>query len=303
MLKKARTLSDEIVILRILNNRMLLTEEEKKHLYYLEKGFEGEVMFDKLTEKLESENLTLNDLLLEVNNSFFQIDSLLIYQKTLYLIDVKNYEGDFIYKSDGFYTINGKPLKDLLAQLKRCEFHLRQLLQKYGYNFPIEAYLVFINHEFTLYQAPENRQIILPTQVNSFMKKLNSIPSKLSDRHMKLADLLISLHQKENPYVRIRKYEYVEFQKGITCCSCDSFSLSIGRTKLTCNNCGYEEEVEIAIIRCVKEIRLLFPDRKITTNLVYDWCGGIVSKKMIRRILLKTYKINGHGKFSYYIYE
>lgn len=136
MLKKIRLLSDEIKFLRILKAKGTLTEEEKQHLYVLEKGYEGEVLFDALTDKLENENLVLNDLLLESNHSIFQIDSLLIFLKQVYLIDVKNFEGDYCFRPDGFYTINGIQKKDPMVQLKRCELLLRQLLQKYGFNLP-----------------------------------------------------------------------------------------------------------------------------------------------------------------------
>lgn len=258
MLKKPRTLSDEIKILRILKTKGSLTVEEKQHLYVLEKGYEGEVMFDALTEKLENENLILNDLLLESNHSTFQIDSLLVYQKTLYNIDVKYFEGDYVYRFDGFYSANGKPMKDILVQLKRSENLLSQLLQKYGLTIPIESYIVFINPEFTLYHAPENPQIILPTQVKRFMKKFHMIQSKLTDRHFKLADLLISLHQPKNPFVKLPAYNYNQLQKKLTCVSCNSFSLTVGKCKLTCDECGFVEEIESTIIRCVEELKLLF---------------------------------------------
>lgn len=43
---KSRNEKDELKILRFLNARMNLSEAEKKRLYRLEKGYEGEVMFD-----------------------------------------------------------------------------------------------------------------------------------------------------------------------------------------------------------------------------------------------------------------
>ncbi|MEH6988240.1 nuclease-related domain-containing protein [Cytobacillus firmus] len=64
--------------MRYLNTRMELTEKEKQHWANLEKGYEGEVKFDLLTEKLTEERLVIHDLLLEVNNSYFQIDTLII---------------------------------------------------------------------------------------------------------------------------------------------------------------------------------------------------------------------------------
>ncbi|WP_084043135.1 nuclease-related domain-containing protein [Bacillus sp. J37] len=37
------------------------------------------------------------------NNTLFQIDSLLIFLKTIYIYEVKNYQGNFYYDSDRLY--------------------------------------------------------------------------------------------------------------------------------------------------------------------------------------------------------
>jgi len=116
MFFKPRFESDKIKILRLLNSRMNLPESDKQYFLNLKKGFEGEVMFDKLTEKLQSELFVLNDLLLKSNNTTFQIDSFII-QETLYLFEVKNYEGDYFYQSDNFYSMNGTKLQNPLHQL------------------------------------------------------------------------------------------------------------------------------------------------------------------------------------------
>jgi hypothetical protein len=300
MLIRPREISAELVILRILNRKMNLTEKEKLHYFILEKGYEGEVKFDSLTKNLQSEHLITNDLLLDHNYSTFQIDSLIHFQKSIYLIDVKNFEGDYFFKSDGFYSATDKPIKNPLAQLKRCELLLSQLNQQYGYNFAIEPYLVFINPEFTLYHAPENPQIILPTQVNRFIKKLNTMPSKLTDKHLKLANLLVSLHQRDNPFTRLPKYNYDQLQKILTCVTCNNSSLHGGRTKLTCKICSCVEDVESAVIRCIGELRLLFPDIKITTRLVNDWCGGILPEKLIRRVLNENFTMIAKYRFAHF---
>ncbi|WHX99576.1 nuclease-related domain-containing protein [Neobacillus sp. DY30] len=297
MFKKSRALPPEVVILRILNERMELTEKDKQNLWNLEKGYEGEVKFDKLIQHLET--LILNDLLLEVSDSLFQIDTLIIFQGKIYLIDIKNYEGEYFYEGGVFKTNTKIEKKDPMLQLKRCQPLLRQLLQKYGYAIPIEAYLVFINPEFTLFQPSHNPQIILPTQVNSFIKKLSKLPPSLTGRDLKLADLLISLHITENPYTRLPKYDYDSLQKGLSCAKCHSFSLSVSRTILTCE-CGFKERVEPAVMRSVNELHILFPEIKITTNLVNEWCGAVASKKTIRRILKENFKAIGNTKDTYY---
>ena len=62
---KSRTESTELLILGSLNIRMNLSDKDRQHYFNLKKGYEGEVIFDSLTEKLQCECLILNDLLLK----------------------------------------------------------------------------------------------------------------------------------------------------------------------------------------------------------------------------------------------
>jgi hypothetical protein len=298
MFKKTRSIPLELIILRILNYRTDLSDKEKLQLSNKEKGYEGEVKFDSLIQNLDT--LVINDLLLEVGDTLFQIDTLIIFYARIYLIDVKNFEGEYCYESGIFKTKSGSEKKDPMLQLNRCHSELRQLFQKYGHNLPIDAFLVFINPEFTLFQPTPNPQIILPSQVSSFIKKLHKMTSNLTDKHLKLADLLVSLHITKNPYLKLPKYDYDTLKKGMTCGSCHSVDVSVGRTKLTCGKCGCEERVESAVLRNLDELRVLFPGIKITTRIVHEWCKDISSTKMIRRILKNNFKAIGNTKESYY---
>ncbi|MFD0826810.1 nuclease-related domain-containing protein [Neobacillus sp. M.A.Huq-85] len=85
MFYKPRPVPIDLIKMRSLHARMNLTPTERKYYLNREKGFEGEVMFDKLTEKLESDCLILNDLLFELNNTEFQIDTTIIFQNTISL--------------------------------------------------------------------------------------------------------------------------------------------------------------------------------------------------------------------------
>ncbi|WP_308301805.1 nuclease-related domain-containing protein [Neobacillus cucumis] len=227
----------------------------------------------------------------------------MIFQNNFYFFEVKNYEGDYCYREERFETIFGKIIKNPLEQIKRSHSLLQQLFQNHGYNLSIEACVVFVNPEFFLYQAPMNKPIFYLPQLIQLMKKLNNEPSKLTHRHKKIADKLISLHQVHPPYSysKIPSYKYTQLRKGITCFDCHSFSCSVCNGKVVCSDCGHVESVESAVLRCVEEIRLLFADRKITTNGVFEWCGMMISKKQINRTLIKNLSRNGHGKYSYYV--
>ncbi|MBS4210608.1 nuclease-related domain-containing protein [Bacillus sp. FJAT-50079] len=302
MLMKPRVLSDELSILRCLNIRMDLSSKDKRHLLKLEKGYQGEVMFDQLTEKLQSKIYILNDLCLEFNRSIFQIDTLIISESVIFPLDVKNYEGDYIYGEEEFQRVmSDHKMPNPLNQLKRSHLLLRSLLKSLNIHLDIDGSIIFINPKFTLYQAPVNPSFIFPTQINLFLKTLNEIPSNLNDHHKRIADLLISMHQPESPFIRLPPYEYNQLRKGIICEACHSFHFKVSERKLVCNQCGRVENIDSAVLRNVEEFRLLFPNRKIRTNCIHEWCNIISSKKKIRRILSQNLRPIGEREHRYFV--
>ncbi|MBP1947237.1 nuclease-related domain-containing protein [Virgibacillus litoralis] len=282
---KSRMKSNELIILELLSKRMNLDSKVRQYYFNLKKGYEGEVLFDSLTEKLQCECLILNDLLLIVNNTTFQIDSLIIMAGKIYFFEVKNYKGDYYYEYDKLFKKPNLEVINPYHQLSRSESLLRQLLLSLGFKLQIDASIVFINPKFTLYQAPLDKPIIFPTQVKQYMENLNVIPSKLTESHKKLAEKLLSLNNTDSPYKQIPSYNYDQLKKGTTCAKCDSFSVSIMKRKCVCHDCGDREPITSAVLRSVKEFKILFPNGKITTNLIHDWCQVVQPKRTIRKIL------------------
>ncbi|WP_226644395.1 nuclease-related domain-containing protein [Mesobacillus subterraneus] len=301
MLLKKRSESKELVVLRYLNTRMELSAKDKFQLSNLEKGYRGEIEFDVLTEKLSEERYIIDDLLLQVNNSYFQIDKVIISGGLIHLLDVKYHEGDFYLESDKFFSVkSGREYKNPVIQLKRSETLFRQLLQNLKLNYLVQASVVFNNPEFTLYQAPMDLPIILPTQINRFLKEINDTPSKLDENHKILANKLLSLHNDKNPYTNLPEYNYEQLEKGMHCRACGSFNTSIKKQHLVCGKCGNSERAENAIIQQIEEFKLLLPEVKITAQSIYEWCNIDINKRRITRVLKKYYKAAGTTSDTYY---
>jgi Nuclease-related domain len=280
---------------------MVLPSKEKNIYLHLEKGYKGEVMFDQQTERLNPKKfLILNNLRLETNSTNFQIDTFIISQGTHFPCEVKNYEGDYYYKSDQFFAMNDTEIQNPLDQIKRSDTLLRQVFQKKKYSITLKSNVFFVKPAFTLYQAPLDKPIIYPTQLVRYLEELNERPSFLNDDHYKLADELVKEHRPSSPYTRVLPYTYENLKKGFTCGSCYSFGILPGETVLICNTYGRVEKVEDAILQSVMELQLLFPDIKIITNLVFEWCKVIESKKQIRRVLKKNYTKIGNRHCTYY---
>jgi len=302
MLMKPRNKPKELVILESLSPRIEFPEKIKQQYASLEKGFAGEKLFDSFLSKLEADVLILNDLLLKVNQTTFQIDSIVITSDGLYVYEVKNYAGDYVYdsKQDKFFRKPNYEIVNPLYQLGRTESLLKQLLHQQGFNLPVSTFLVFINQSFTLYQAPVDKPIIHPTQLREHFHQINSIRSKLTRSHHLLAKKLVELHIEKSPFMQLPTYHYAELKKGIVCSKCRSIETSLVGRLCICYACEHKELAVEAIMRAVYEFQLLFPERKVTSNAIYDWCKIVPLKQRIKRILEKHMKKEGTNRWTYY---
>ncbi|MFA1819692.1 nuclease-related domain-containing protein [Virgibacillus oceani] len=266
----------------------------------LKRGYEGEVLFDSWTEKLQSDCYILNDLLFKANNTYFQIDSLIITAVKIYVYEVKNFEGDYYFEGDSFYKMPQYELTNPLHQLGRSRSLLKQLFLKHNIHLPIEASVIFVNPAFSLYQAPLHQPIILPTQVKKHMRKLNALPGKLHEKHKQMANKLISFHHEKYPNKELPLYSYEDLQKGVPCLECDSILTKAEGNKLLCKSCDHKENLAAAVLRAVEAFKLLFPEKRITTSGIRKWCHIGVSHKRIKFILEKNYKKVGEKRWTHY---
>ena len=136
---------------------------------------------------------------------------------------------------------------------------MRRLLQDLGWNFTIEPYIVFINPDFYLYQAPLDLPIIFPGQIKQFFNNNTNVElSKLNDKHLKLAKQLLSCHLESSPYKKIPEYNYDQLHKGIICVNCHSLLVDINvatfkERTLVCSKCSCRERVESAVIEIARK--------------------------------------------------
>src|SRR5699024_1610383 len=168
----------EFDVLKLLHQRMPLSASGKTKYMNLYKGLEGEQRFSRLLKnRLPSRYVVLTDVLLEQNESEFQLDILVIADDTIYPLEVKNYDGDFVIRNDRWYATAGRrEIRNPLHQVSRMEILLRNVLNQGKFNFSIESKVVFTHSEFFLYQAPLDAPLIFPTQINRFIEELVSKP-------------------------------------------------------------------------------------------------------------------------------
>lgn len=288
-------------MLRYLDKRMNLLDVDR--LEKLEKGYAGELQWDSLlTNGLSSPSyLTMNDLLLTNSSGYtFQIDSLLLKRK-LTIFEVKNYDGEYFLENNRWYTLSKVEIQSPLIQLQRTETAFRKLLKDLGINIPVEAYLVFVNPDFTLFHAPIHSSILLPSQLNRFIQTASRDHYGITAQDETIAEQIVSCHLEKNPFERLPSYSYQELTKGIPCSFCGMFLFPFSQSYIYCKSCGNKELVDAAVLRSIVEYQKLIPETQLTTNGITDWCGGAVSEKSVRRILKKQFISQSSKRYTYFI--
>lgn len=286
---KERSKSYPLRIMISLKNRTTLSKED--HYYYLnqDQGFEGEYGFDDLTEKLTCECLILNDLLLQYRYTTFQIDALIITAHGIHTYEIKNFSGEYIYKEELFQSVySGEDFQSPLAQLNKSTILLGKLLGTFQTKLPLTSFLAFVHPEFVLYQAPFFKSILLPNKLAKHFRKLNSQSGKLTEEHYAIAQKLCELSANTVPiYNNLPTYTYDELRKGASCPACGClFKKAPFRNKTcVCADCNHKSLISDVIRHNICEFKLLFPERKVTTLAVYQWCDGEFSMKRIRLVL------------------
>ncbi|WP_370221525.1 hypothetical protein [Cytobacillus sp.] len=154
-----------------------------------------------------------------------------------------------------------------------------------GVKTPLKALLIFINPEFHLYQAKMNLPAIFPAQTKRFIDRLKLKSQQPNKKHLMLADKLMSMHLKDNPYGRRFEYTFEKLEKGVQCASCGLFMSLLNKNNLKCS-CGSIEKTEFAILRSAEEYKILFPEEKITTKSIHMFCNILNSKRSTKRSYL-----------------
>ena len=293
-------------VLESLNRRTTLSDSDLQTFSQLEKGFEGEQRFDQFfIEFVDDDYLLINDLLLIINGTTIQIDSLLITGQGIYMYEIKNFKGEYMNSPNYLKTFSGEEILNPVNQLNRTVVVLRQLLKQWQVRMELTTAVIYVNPQFTLYKAEETDNIILPTALPYHLMGLNRKRRPLTRDHHTLAERLLKAHQTEASFQKKRSvYDYESLRKGLTCVKCGSFDLSMTERLVFCIFCHKKALLEDTVIRNIEEYKLLFPDNKVTRKAIYEWCGCSVKERRIWRILSTHYALKGYaGSAHYYIKE
>ncbi|WP_373471262.1 nuclease-related domain-containing protein [Carnobacterium alterfunditum] len=282
-----REKSDLLLIMETLAIRGILSNKQQQYLHHLQKGFAGEQSFDQMTTQLNDNFFILNDLFLQPHlSNAFQIDSMILTGKTLYLYEIKNYSGEYYYGEEMLVKMPVFKVSNPLIQVQNTKNKLTIFLKELRYDIEIKVYAAYVHPEFTLFNAPKYEGMLLPSQLKNHFIKIEKESKPLTAIQKKLAADLIDYQTDPMLFANdIPDYSFASLRKGIVCEECSSFDLKLHRTYYHCQSCDYENPINSALLSCIKEYQRLFPNDKLVTSILYIWCAEMLSKKRIQRTL------------------
>lgn len=283
-----------------LDGRTIFNDEQKRYLWNMQSGYRGECEFVGVMDSLICPHILLRDLYFEPKFSgVIQIDFLLLVGNTAIIYEVKNYTGVWQHVEDA-YRQKKFERANPLTQLARTKQSFKSLLRELGYTQVIvDAVVIHVGSTFTLLGAPENRNVVLPTQIKEHMTKLNHYQYAVSQSLIDLSTQLRTAAISAPPFTRmIPDYSFESLKKGLRCDKCRGFVERLSQRVYRCSSCNHEAYSAEAVHAAIVDYRILFSDRKLSGSVLAEWCGGLVSPSQCRNVLRLSANSNGKVDLS-----
>lgn len=215
-------------------------------------GFYGEESLDYYLKFLDQKKYHIfHDLRLPHNDTFFQIDTLLLSQNYGYILDAKNLSGEIFYDETFKQLIqtnsNGiRAYSDPIEQVARQQYQLEMWLKNYvRKSLPMQSGVISSNPATILKTNPNNKtisdKVFRIEHLIANVRKMEARYTKptISDYTLqKISELLVEGHTPPTIDVT-RKYglKVNDIIKGVQCPNCSQFQMERFHGTWCCPHC------------------------------------------------------------------
>jgi hypothetical protein len=122
-----------------------------------------------IKETLNEKEVLLTNLKLAFDGKETELDNVIINNRGIFIVEVKNYGGELVGDADDYEWIQSKitdaghfyqkSVKNPIKQVKRQIYILAEYLKQYGIDVWVEGYVFFVNMN-----SPVENKIVLKTQ-------------------------------------------------------------------------------------------------------------------------------------------
>lgn len=302
MILTERKRSKELLYLEALSTRGELTRNKKQKLEWLDRGYQGEVLYDKIFDEAGLSNIfVFRDIYLEIDGSVTQFDALVVTEDAIDINEVKNYSGNYTHANDKWYVRDVEVSENPNVQLKRAAGKLIKLRNTHNLRFNVNGRIVFTNVEFSLSSDDNNLNNAIVTR--PFLKSyLKGFQNSWAGPRAEAVVQLIQSHIVENPYFK-SVADFYQLRKGLYCLRCGGFNLVKKQFHYHCTHCEKFDTVHTLVLRAIADYSILFSDRPLTRRGLWEFLGEELSEKTLTRMLQKYCIPHGIGSGRYYIFK
>lgn len=294
-----RRKSNEHTYLETLSKRAILTEEEEKRLSWLQRGFEGEQLYDQIFDEVGHKDLNIfRDIWIQADKSLTQIDALIVTDETVFINEIKNYSGNYKYENNIWQIGKIQISDDPIIQSKRAASKLIKIFRENKINVKTDFNIIFPNPYFIL--STDDSYCRSKTVKREMMKQYFRSQQQLSS--WSNADRIVQIIQ--DHIVLEPQYKASIDQSRLTlgrqCLKCSSFELNLNRYSTTCKICSDKATNKDHVQAAIRDHNILFTLSNIKSRDIRTFINNEVSKSTVKRYINDLCLLNNKGKHATY---
>lgn len=228
-----------------------------------------------------------------------ECDVILVTHEKIYVLNAKNYYGEFVYRDNVAY-FNGKALQnDPVSSFQLSLGRLRKLLREAAIEATVEGRLVFMNPDYSVtFDDSVSVECVSRYDVLKMLADIDMKARQVGRRQglqpeaigMKL--LALESDCKYNLPV-VTEGQKERMTAGFVCLNCKNCKgITVSMHKVRCRCGHYALSKREAVMNAIDEYGKLFHHREsLTTMDIYNFLGGQVRRKYISAILMANFTL------------
>lgn len=248
----------------------------------------------------------MKDIRLEVTPNFYiQIDTLIITQHGIFLIEIKNYSGMIQFDETIGKTIKTSNKGEIekfdcsVHQVDRAVHGLTQILSKLPVRVPIIPTLIMANSKTEITQYPRSVPVKYKKQLPRYVRQRLATKETITEEERRIIENQIHTHiTTKNQIPLCERYAIppTDLKSGIICPHCEQTMHKIQGRSWTCTNCQFISTSVIEQLR-IDWFELIHPT--LTNRQLRHFLQ--INTKSATRILTKLdLQKNGTTRDTYY---
>ncbi|HWI48791.1 MAG TPA: nuclease-related domain-containing protein [Rummeliibacillus sp.] len=257
-------------------------------------GLQGEQLIDQFINqtKISGQFVYLPNITITLTpNKKSQIDSLMITEKYILIVEVKNMKGELFFEpfpaqliqktEEGEKAYSCPQIQAITAAYNMKEFCMENIIL----DLPIYCVIAMPNRKTIIRKPPKKVKLLFGRELPLYIEELNSLPSLLNKAQIKKLVKSIDRNQslvKFEPLSKRYKIEVADLKKGVIC-KCGHLGVRINQRIWKCTKCN--EEIENALEQAMEDWFLLIKST-ITIQEGIEYLG-ISNRNLVRNLFIR----------------